>query len=345
MTRIPPVRLACRALLAFACVALLNGSAAAQGLVTDSVLFQPVVGEPSVEPSSGDASPPAPAVWQPAGPPPTPRHTGVKALFKDLGSDYAHLPSKENALWLSLGGGLALAAHPFDDDVNEALVGNSVAEDIFRPGAILGNLATLLSTSTVIYAVGRIKDQPKVSHMGMDLIQSLIVSQSIVQALKVTTRRERPDGSSKYSFPSGHASDTFAFEGVNDPKTMKSAILVDDKASEAQKEALIAFAKEHAGKAGKNVVRVDAAPISMSLDTRSLTGKLQAGKAVKLVTRKAKPGDCICMNEIAYYPPLTQVTNFAAGVATEGEFTGKGLGTNWSVPQSRSAYMGTFTFE
>jgi hypothetical protein len=141
------------------------------------------------------------------------------------------------------------------------------------------------------------------------------------------------------------ASDTFAFEGVNDPKTMKSAILVDDKASEAQKEALIAFAKEHAGKAGKNVVRVDAAPISMSLDTRSLTGKLQAGKAVKLVTRKAKPGDCICMNEIAYYPPLTQVTNFAAGVATEGEFTGKGLGTNWSVPQSRSAYMGTFTFE
>ena len=141
------------------------------------------------------------------------------------------------------------------------------------------------------------------------------------------------------------ASDTFAFEGVNDPKSMKSAILVDDKATGEQKEALIAFAKEHAVKAGKNVVRVDSAPISMSLDTGSLTGKLQAGKSVKLVTRKAKKGDCICMNEIEYYPPLTQVTNFAAGVATEGEFTGKGLGTTWSVPQSRSAYMGTFTFE
>jgi hypothetical protein len=141
------------------------------------------------------------------------------------------------------------------------------------------------------------------------------------------------------------ASDTFAFEGVNDPKTMKSAILVDDKATEAQREALIAFAKEHAGKAGKNVVRVDAAPIKMSLDTGSLQGNLQAGKSVKLITRKAKKGDCICMNEIDYYPPLTNVTNFAAGVATEGEFTGKGLGTNWSVPQSRSAYMGTFTFE
>ena len=141
------------------------------------------------------------------------------------------------------------------------------------------------------------------------------------------------------------ASDTFGFEGVNDPKSMKSAILVDDKASEEQREALIAFAKEHAGRAGKNVVRVDSSPISMSLDTGTLQGKLQAGKAVKLVTRKAKQGDCICMNEVAYYPPLTQVTNFAAGVATEGEFSGKGLGTSWSVPQSRSAYMGTFTFE
>jgi membrane-associated phospholipid phosphatase len=29
--------------------------------------------------------------------------------------------------------------------------------------------------------------------------------------LKYTTRRERPDGSSQTSFPSGHAADTFAF--------------------------------------------------------------------------------------------------------------------------------------
>lgn len=140
-------------------------------------------------------------------------------------------------------------------------------------------------------------------------------------------------------------SDTLGFEGVNDPKELKSAILVDEKANAEQREALISFAKEHAGRAGKNVVRVDSAPISMSLDTATLKGNLQAGKSVKLTTRKAQKGDCICMNEIAYYPPLTQVTNFAPGVATEGEFTGKGLGTSWSVPESRSAYMGTFTYE
>jgi membrane-associated phospholipid phosphatase len=50
-----------------------------------------------------------------------------------------------------------------------------------------------------------------VSHVGMDLIQSLAISEGLTQALKYTTRRQRPDGSGRNSFPSGHASDTFAF--------------------------------------------------------------------------------------------------------------------------------------
>lgn len=150
-------------------------------------------------------------VQKPAGPPPTPRHTGVKALFKDLGRDFRHIPSKENLFWAGVGGGLALAVHPADDNVNEALVGSDVAGRIFKPGQILGELPTLLSAATIIYATGRIRDQPKVSHMGMDLIEALVVSETITQTLKYATRRERPDGSGKTSFPSGHAADTFAF--------------------------------------------------------------------------------------------------------------------------------------
>src|SRR5689334_17279679 len=55
---------------------------------------------------------------QPSGPPPTPRHTGVKALAKHVVTNFKYLPSKENLLWAGAGGGLALAAHPFDDNVN-----------------------------------------------------------------------------------------------------------------------------------------------------------------------------------------------------------------------------------
>jgi len=126
-------------------------------------------------------------------------------------TNFRYLPSKENALWAGAGGGLALAAHPFDDNVHEALVGNDTAETIFKAGEILGELGTLLGSASVVYAVGRIKDQPKVSHLGMDLIEALAMSEALTQTLKYTTRRERPDGSGKNSFPSGHAADTFAF--------------------------------------------------------------------------------------------------------------------------------------
>ena len=150
-------------------------------------------------------------VQQPAGPPPTPRHTGIKAMLKGLGTDVKHLPSRQNLFWVGVGGGLALAAHPFDDNVNRALVGSSRADKVFKPGEILGELPTLLGSASIVYAVGRFKDEPKVSHVGMDLIRSLLIAEGLTQALKYTTRRERPDLSGRNSFPSGHAADTFAF--------------------------------------------------------------------------------------------------------------------------------------
>jgi len=153
----------------------------------------------------------AAAFQQPAGPPPTPRHTGIKAMAKELVTDVKLLPSKENLMWAIIGGGLALAVHPADDNVNRALVGNTTAENFFKPGQVLGSLATLMGTSVAVYATGRIRDQPRVSHVGMDLIRSLAIAEGLTQTLKYTTRRERPDGSGATSFPSGHAADTFAF--------------------------------------------------------------------------------------------------------------------------------------
>ena len=151
-----------------------------------------------------------PGVQQPSGPPATPRHTGFKALAKNIVVDFTHLPSMQNLLLVGAGAGAALAAHPFDDNVNRAVVGDKTAERIFKPGEVIGELGTLLGSASVTYAVGRLRDQPKVSHMGMDLLRALAMSEGLTQALKYTVRRERPDHSSHNSFPSGHAADTFA---------------------------------------------------------------------------------------------------------------------------------------
>lgn len=154
------------------------------------------------------------APTQPAGPPPPPRHQGIKDLGKNLVEDFKHLPSEENLYWAWAGGGLAAAVHPADKAVTEAFVNSDFAHSFFKPGELMGELGMLLAAAGSVYVVGRVKDQPKVSHLGMDLIESLAISESLTQTLKYTTRRERPDGSSKNSFPSGHASDTFAIATV-----------------------------------------------------------------------------------------------------------------------------------
>ncbi len=138
------------------------------------------------------------------------------------------------------------------------------------------------------------------------------------------------------------ASHTLGFQGLDDAAQLQAVVLVDDRAEPVQREALIQFAREQAGKAGHSIVRISSTPISMSLDTSTLQGKLTAGKEVELATRKARPTDCICSNEVAFYPPLAKVENFAPGVTTVGEFRGRGLGSRWSTPESRSAYMATF---
>ena len=199
--------------LSFTIAAIVATTAASRAQTSDPPAVSAIGPGPSFFTPSllGSDGGPTFIAQQPAGPAPTPRHTGIKAMAKHLVTNFKYLPSKENLYWAAAGGGLALVAHPFDDDVNKALVGNSAAEKFFKPGEILGELPTLLGSASVVYAVGRIKDQPKVSHLGMDLIEAIAMSEALTQALKYTTRRERPDGSGKTSFPSGHAADTFAF--------------------------------------------------------------------------------------------------------------------------------------
>jgi membrane-associated phospholipid phosphatase len=147
---------------------------------------------------------------RPAGPPPTPAHTGIRATLKAIPGDFLHIPSKWNAIWAGIGGGLALAVHPKDDDINVHLTGKPWVHRVFVTGKYLGAYALVGATGT-IYAYGRITGRPRISHVGMDLVRALVVDEVLTQVIKRTVRRERPDGSDHKSFPSGHASSTFAF--------------------------------------------------------------------------------------------------------------------------------------
>jgi membrane-associated phospholipid phosphatase len=143
--------------------------------------------------------------------PPTPEHTGIRALFGDLGEDLKKLPALPNLYIAAVGGGLAAAAHPFDQRFNARLVSHyDSVNAFFAPGKYLGNTPEQVALSLGTYAVGRMRHQPKVAHLGMDLLQAQIMSEILIEPIKFATHRLRPDLSNYQSFPSGHASVTFA---------------------------------------------------------------------------------------------------------------------------------------
>jgi len=143
--------------------------------------------------------------------PPTPPHTGLRALLGDLVEDIKHLPSAQNAYLAGLGGGLALVAHPVDQTFNVRLRSHyDGVNTAFAPGKYIGDTPEQIALSLGTYVYGRAFRQPKVSHLGMDLIQAQLLTEMLVEPIKFATGRERPDGSNHQSFPSGHSAITFA---------------------------------------------------------------------------------------------------------------------------------------
>jgi hypothetical protein len=184
----------------------LSGSVTANGTDVD-VVTSPEQTQSPVAPTSPD---PAEQKAE-AKEPPTPAHTGIHTLLGDLVEDIKHLPAMENVYLAAIGGGLAAAAHPADRTLNARLISHyDAVNTAFAPGKYLGDTPEQVAASLGTYAFGRIFDKPKVAHLGMDLVQAQILTELLVEPIKFATRRERPDGSNRQSFPSGHAAITFA---------------------------------------------------------------------------------------------------------------------------------------
>jgi hypothetical protein len=141
-----------------------------------------------------------------------------------------------------------------------------------------------------------------------------------------------------------HAADTLGFGGglVIHPDPIKSVVLVDRNANQTQRAALVAFAKNRAGRVAGEVVRVEPVAIEMSLDHLAMVGRLRAGDVVEIETRKLGSGDCVCTNEQVFYPPLTDVDGYEPAYTVKAGFQGRGLASRWQAPGTRSSFLAAF---
>lgn len=142
------------------------------------------------------------------------------------------------------------------------------------------------------------------------------------------------------------ASGTLGFGGglVTNPYPIRSVLIVDAKATPAQREALVDFAKHQASQLLSNVVRVETAPVSLDADFVSGEAKLVAGDLATIETRGLTMHDCICTNEIVFYPPMNDVENAQPVFTLNHEFKGQGLESKWSNRETRSAFLATFAY-
>lgn len=195
--------------------ASLSACAPAHGDNVAALVGVTVPDRASAEPVISTATLPAP-VAMPVQPPdtkepPTPPHTGIRALLGNLAEDVKHLPALQNVYLAGVGGAFAAGVHPVDQTFNVRLRSHyDVVNAAFAPGKYVGDTPAQVAFSLGTYAYGRLFDAPKVSHLGMDLLQAQILSELLVEPIKFATHRERPDASNDRSFPSGHAAVTFA---------------------------------------------------------------------------------------------------------------------------------------
>ena len=141
-----------------------------------------------------------------------------------------------------------------------------------------------------------------------------------------------------------NAQGTLGYDGIFPMQAgkIKSVILVDEKASPQQRDALVEFVKDTAKDLTKHVVKIQNVP--MKLENNHLDGKgiFEAGTLAKIETRALNADDCVCTNEIVYYQPLTKVDNFSPAYSMTLSFQGNGLNSRWTMHNTRSAFLATF---
>jgi hypothetical protein len=132
--------------------------------------------------------------------------------------------------------------------------------------------------------------------------------------------------------------------GLKQSAPGRGIIIVDEKATTVQRDALAAFAKAQAGDMLGEVIAIRSAPFDLTICNCDGEGcaTLKAG-TVKVATRCLDADhDKACGNEDTLYPPLVKGVKAKAAMAVEHTFTGKGLNETWSDGGRRGAFVGSF---
>jgi len=123
---------------------------------------------------------------------------------------------------------------------------------------------------------------------------------------------------------------------------LKSVVLVDERASAAQRTALIAMARNLAPSIVRSVVETRAVPIAF--ERSGETVRVHAAEAsIDVVTNVPHSPAC---GALKWFEPLARVQGAEIGVTRFQEWSGTALGPRWKQvsDDKRSSFVGTFSY-
>jgi hypothetical protein len=150
----------------------------------------------------------------------------------------------------------------------------------------------------------------------------------------------------------------------DDAKAARSVLIVDQKATPDQREALIGLAKELGGDRFKNVVAVRTSVMSLTVEDHSASAESGEPKAhakdhgmphaplasfwapglAEILTRPLGDGDHFCGNETVAYSPLSRGVSALPAYTLRHNYAGGELDSRWNDPNCRSSFVGHFSY-
>jgi hypothetical protein len=142
------------------------------------------------------------------------------------------------------------------------------------------------------------------------------------------------------------------------PEKARSVLIVDSKATEKQRDALVDLAKTLGGSRLSHVASVATARMALKLEEhadseaeaqhalhpmpKAPRATFWAAGLAQIVTRPLDDRDHACGNEVVAYPPLSASVDVQPAYTLGHSFKGEGLKAQWADPNCRSSFVGHF---
>jgi hypothetical protein len=145
------------------------------------------------------------------------------------------------------------------------------------------------------------------------------------------------------------------------PERAQSVLIVDAKATDREREALVDLAKTLGGNRLSHVAKVVTARMVLMVENHAASeadtdhgahsmysmpkaprATFWAAGLAQIVTRPLDERDHACGNEVVAYPPLSAAVEAKPAYTLGHAFQGEGLSTQWADPNCRSSFVGHF---